>query len=393
MLANVPRSERYAEQTVEKRYRVQRGDTVSKIAQRFRVKESELVSLNGLRSRHHIRVGQVLEIPGRGGGVAARAPSRTARSAPEPAPSDGVYRVQKGDSLGKIAARFGVSERDLQAKNEIRNRNQIQPGQVLQIPGGARTASPDARPGSGGVYTVRQGDTLHSIAKRMGATEAELIERNGLKSRHRIRVGQKLYLPGSPGAAQASPAPSPQVAKAPAPAAPPEASPAAAPARPAEESAAPAPPPAQQAQLPLAPERYAVDAKGRIEVQPDETLGHYAEWLDTSASGLQDRNGLPAGRPLPLGRRVALDFSRVGQADFEQRRLAHHRAIQQRFFSAYEVDGATDYVLRSGDTLWKLSRGERAVPVWLLRDYNPGLDLAVLRAGQRLKIPKVKPRG
>ncbi len=83
----------------------------------------------------------------------------------------------------------------------------------------------------------------------------------------------------------------------------------------------------------------------------------------------------------------------MAKADFEQRRLAHHRAIQQRFFSAYEVDGATDYVLRSGDTLWKLSRGEQAVPVWLLRDYNPGLDLAALRAGQRVKIPKVKPRG
>ena len=385
MLAAVPAGERYAEQTVDKRYRVRRGDTLSKIARRFRVRESELVSLNGLRSRHRIRVGQVLEIPVKGGGQPASSRSATASRVPEPAPADGLYKVRRGDSLGKIAARFGVSQRDLQRKNKIRNASRIYPGQVLQIPGGARTASPDARPVKGGVYTVRRGDTLHSIAKRMGTSEATLVELNGLKSRHRIQVGQTLYLPGSKSApakeptARATPKEEPAASPSPAP--------------PPAKAAASTAPVIERTRLPLGPERYAVDAKGRIEVQPDETLGHYAEWLETTASSLRSRNGLPAGRPLPLGRTVTLDFSRVGKADFEERRLAHHRTIQQRFFSAYEVDGATDYVLRSGDTLWKLSRGEKAVPVWLLRDYNPELDLAALRAGQRMKIPTIKPRG
>jgi len=196
MLASVPRGERYTEQTVEKKYRVRRGDSLSKIARRFRVRESELVSLNGLRSRHKIRIGQVLEIPTKGG-ASASAPSRAARVVPEPVPSEGVYRVRKGDTFGKIAARFGVTQADLQAKNKIRNRNRIRPGQVLQIPGGSRTASPDTRPAKGGVYTVRKGDTLHSIAKRMGSSEAELVDLNGLKSRHRIKIGQTLYLPGA----------------------------------------------------------------------------------------------------------------------------------------------------------------------------------------------------
>ncbi len=48
------------------RYRVRRGDTLSKIAQRFRVSIRAIVRLNRLRSRHFLRIGQVLRIPQRG---------------------------------------------------------------------------------------------------------------------------------------------------------------------------------------------------------------------------------------------------------------------------------------------------------------------------------------
>lgn len=44
-------------------YRVRRGDTLSAIANRFKVSEMELVLMNGLRSRHRIRIGQRLLLP------------------------------------------------------------------------------------------------------------------------------------------------------------------------------------------------------------------------------------------------------------------------------------------------------------------------------------------
>ena len=62
-LAKIPEDERMAKQHRDRFHKVQRGETLSKIARRYGVQESELVALNNLRSRHRIRAGQVLRLP------------------------------------------------------------------------------------------------------------------------------------------------------------------------------------------------------------------------------------------------------------------------------------------------------------------------------------------
>jgi membrane-bound lytic murein transglycosylase D len=144
--------------------------------------------------------------------------------------------------------------------------------------------------------------------------------------------------------------------------------------------------------LPLNSHRYLVNLDGTIEVQPAETLGHFAEWLEVSTASLRHRNGLAYGSVLPIGTRLELDFSRVTAERFQDRRIAHHRDLQSAFYGTYEIAGTEEYVLKRGDSLWKLCRGHRSVPVWLLREYNPGLDFGSLRAGERLTIPKIAKR-
>jgi membrane-bound lytic murein transglycosylase D len=138
--------------------------------------------------------------------------------------------------------------------------------------------------------------------------------------------------------------------------------------------------------------RYGVDAKGFIEVQPDETLGHYAQWLNVPASRLRSMNGLRPGRSVAIGRRLRLDFSKTSVSAFEEHRLAYHEALRKEFFDTFEVAGTEEYVLRKGDTLWSLSRGEVALPMWLLHQYNPDLDMASLRPGVRVTIPRLHKR-
>ena len=120
-------------------------------------------------------------------------PTPSPTVSPTPAPSEVTYRVQSGDTLASIARKFGVSASALQTLNGITNPNLIRIGQLLRIPVQTTTASaPAAAPRT---YTVLAGDTLFSIARKLGVTSTALAELNGITNPNLIRVGQVLKVP------------------------------------------------------------------------------------------------------------------------------------------------------------------------------------------------------
>ena len=133
--ASIPRAERFANQTRDSYHIVRRGETLSKIAQKYRVPIGELQNLNNLRNRNRIRVGQKLRLPIEHASLSS--PSAAANGSVAKARSDGRYRVRQGDNLTSIALRLGVDEWELAQANGIRDRNRIYAGQVLQLPGPA----------------------------------------------------------------------------------------------------------------------------------------------------------------------------------------------------------------------------------------------------------------
>jgi LysM repeat protein len=176
---------------------VQRGETLSSIAQRHGVSMSAIIAANNITNANLIFVGQRLVIPGVG-------------SSPGPGqpPTGGqVHIVQSGDTLSRIAARYGVTLSALAAANNIANANLIFVGQRLTIPGSGPVATQppasgtqpppatQAPPASGGTYTVQRGDTLWAIAQRFGTTIAAIQSANNLNTTV-IFIGQVLTIPG-----------------------------------------------------------------------------------------------------------------------------------------------------------------------------------------------------
>mgnify|MGYP001032064815 FL=1 len=114
-------------------YVVSPGDTLSAIAARHGVSTSVLAQVNGISNPNRIYVGQRLVIPG----ASNSGSSPAAPKPPSQAPATGTYIVQSGDTLSKIAARYGTTVQNLMALNGLTNPNLIWVGQRLKVAGTA----------------------------------------------------------------------------------------------------------------------------------------------------------------------------------------------------------------------------------------------------------------
>ena len=154
-------------------------------------------------------------------------PPPVATPAPQAVPESAAseYVVVQGDNFSKIAKKFGVSVKAIEAANPGVEPTKLHIGQKLSIPaatGNAAATVPAGMAsagttGGGEMYTVKSGDTLTKIARTYGTTVKAIESENNLTTT-KIKVGDKLKIPAKTEAA--APAPEPAPAPAPAPAAP-----------------------------------------------------------------------------------------------------------------------------------------------------------------------------
>jgi murein DD-endopeptidase MepM/ murein hydrolase activator NlpD len=116
------------------------------------------------------------------------APSRAVAQSP-------TYTVKAGDTLTSIATRYNTTVALLQQLNGLGTSDLIQVGQVLKLPGAPDT-SMSATAGSGAAYYIVQpGDSLYRIALRYGITQSGLADYNQVANPNLISVGQALAIP------------------------------------------------------------------------------------------------------------------------------------------------------------------------------------------------------
>jgi murein DD-endopeptidase MepM/ murein hydrolase activator NlpD len=122
--------------------------------------------------------------------TAAYTPPRAAPAMPRSSGAGSqTIKVSEGDSLYGLARRYGVSVRAIKDANGLEE-GRIRIGQKLIIPSGGRAAPVSTAT----TYKVRSGDTPRSIAAKLGVSERALIARNDLNPA-RLRIGQVLKVP------------------------------------------------------------------------------------------------------------------------------------------------------------------------------------------------------
>ncbi|NLP36676.1 MAG: LysM peptidoglycan-binding domain-containing protein [Firmicutes bacterium] len=107
-----------------------------------------------------------------------------------------TYTVVRGDTLSKIAAVYGVSLQELIRINEIKNPNIIYPGQVLKLKIGGE-AMVSKTPAA--TYTLRQGETVWTVAKRYNVDTNAVLRANGITDPKKLRAGAVLTIPTDSG--------------------------------------------------------------------------------------------------------------------------------------------------------------------------------------------------
>jgi membrane-bound lytic murein transglycosylase D len=129
---------------------------------------------------------------------------------------------------------------------------------------------------------------------------------------------------------------------------------------------------------------------GIIQVEIEETIGHYAEWLGVRASEIRHLNAIPYGQVIHIGQQLKIPLRRTTKEAFEEQRFEYHKELVEDFFSTYRVEAVQIYCIKKGDTLWTLANEEFELPLWLIRRYNPDTDLATLVPSRNLRIPVVE---
>ncbi len=256
------------------------------------------------------------------------------------------YKVHEGDTLARLADRYGVPIETLARMNRIRVSAALKVGRTINLPEGAtvQVASGTA-PAAG---TAEASGVSTAVAQRESAEDAQALAT--------ITVIASREQPVS--AAQA-------------------------------EALSPALGPAAEPQQGADPTDYAVAGDDSIRVAAEETLGHYADWLGLSAQHLRDLNHMSMKKPVLVGHRLKLDFHKVSHDAFEQKRRDYHQQLQAAYFAEHRIGGTEIYIARAGDSLWTVTRRAKQLPEWLLVQYNPDVDFSELKPGTQIVIPRV----
>ena len=243
------------------------------------------------------------------------------------------------------------------------------------------------------LHIVSHGENLYDIARIHRISLGDIIQHNRIKNPSLLYPGMKIKIPGKlekdklakvKKKAKSKP---PLIASIPKPVK----------FTPTPKPLEPAPTPEEKEtkhpRISLTKYNLALQSKGtdiyQIEVETEETLGHYADWLDVATQNIRDWNGFASRSFITFGQKLLLKIPSQKIHPFKEKRNEFHIAIQEDFYSSFKLAGTKTYTVKSGDTLSHIMK-KISIPYWLMRKYQgkqPGLSLSI---AQELTIPLIE---
>lgn len=173
-------------------YKIKPGDTISEIAELYRVSVSDLKRWNGL-SGNKIVAGKTIIIYSDAGlnDISVEKDDKEKVTAL----SDFIeHEIKSGETIWEISSAYNVSIADLMKWNELKD-SKIVAGHKLKIyPGTGNNDEQEVfsiNSDSGKIHEVKKGDSLYSIARQYNTTVEKLKSLNNLKD-NKIKIGQKI---------------------------------------------------------------------------------------------------------------------------------------------------------------------------------------------------------
>ena len=287
---------------------------------------------------------------------------------------DAYYEIQRGETLQTIANKFETTPRQLASLNEIRNPDDIQAGQRISIP--MKEDNSNNQPQT----PILQDDLLNPdpannseiskdsldepeqnfevVASPLQEIDEDMLLATGTLSEPQdaqsspsadliesdIReVSQNLFNPASI--------------------------------------------------LDSDPSDYSVAVDSTIVLQASESIGQLANWLEIPTWDIRRLNNISYGDRVVIGSRVQINFARVSRSEFENRRREFHSTLQQDFFERFTIRGSEEYEIKRTDNINRLALNRYSAPLWLVRQYNPGINFSSVYVGQRVVFPLLESIG
>jgi membrane-bound lytic murein transglycosylase D len=251
---------------------------------------------------------------------------------------------------------------------------------------------------------MRRGETLAGVAAASGVSLPRLLAANGWTAAHTVARGEvvRIPMPASRAEVSGGAAPAPLEASS---APPPPGQPVVTQFEPAPAVEKTTPTPrepvsSRQAQsaalLPAGPPTgasdttdYEVGPGDTVVVQVGETLGHFANWSGVDSETLRRLNKVHRDTGVRVGKRIKLDLSKVGAAEFTAARRDYHHHLQETFFATHRIAGTETYPVKRGESLWTIAHEHNDMPMWLVAEYNPDVNFSDIKPGTTITLPRV----